>query len=264
MKHILVPIGSTENSKNTLQYAINFAYEVGAKVFVMRAYKILSKAGAFVNADATMQRETNLYLRSMVTNCDTKNIDIKIITAKGNVLESITAINRELGIDLIVIGPKSNSIKEDVYLGNTSGSVLKKTEIPVLIVPNGYNFKPIKTILTAFKSGIVNNEAVLYPLQEILSAFETKTNLLFVKTSNYKEEDLVIHPKLDSIKEDILVTENATTFQGILANFNSFNPDMLCVFKRKTGFFQKLWKKNTILKKEFYCNIPLLVLQGKM
>ena len=61
MKHILVPIGSTENSINTLQYAINFAEAINAKVFVMRAYKVLTKAEAFVNADDTMQRETNLY-----------------------------------------------------------------------------------------------------------------------------------------------------------------------------------------------------------
>ena len=35
MKHILVPIGSTENAKNILQYAIDFATEINAKVFVL-------------------------------------------------------------------------------------------------------------------------------------------------------------------------------------------------------------------------------------
>jgi len=59
MKNILVPIGSTDNSINTLQYAIDFAETISAKVFVMRAYKVLTKAGAFVTADDTMQRENN-------------------------------------------------------------------------------------------------------------------------------------------------------------------------------------------------------------
>ena len=49
MNHILVPIGSKENASNTLQYAIDFAKEIGAKVFVFRAYKVLSKAGTFIN-----------------------------------------------------------------------------------------------------------------------------------------------------------------------------------------------------------------------
>lgn len=264
MKHILVPIGSTENSINTLQYAINFAEAINAKVFVMRAYKILTKAGAFVNADDTMQRETNLYLRAMINSVDRKNVAIKMITAKGDVLESITAIDRELGMDLIIMGPKSNSIKEEVFLGNTSGSVLKQTNIPMLIVPDGYQFSPIKSVLTAFKSGIMNKENVLSPLNKILKTFKASSNLLLVKTPNYTEDDLVLDSNLGEIKNELTVTENATTFQGVLEHFQSHNPDLLCVFRRNRGFFQKLWEKNTILKKEFHCNIPLLVLRGKL
>ncbi len=264
MKHILVPIGSTENSINTLQYAINFAEAINAKVFVMRAYKILTKAGAFVNADDTMQRETNLYLRAMINSVDRKNVAIKMITAKGDVLESITAIDRELGMDLIIMGPKSNSIKEEVFLGNTSGSVLKQTNIPMLIVPDGYQFSPIKSVLTAFKSGIMNKENVLNPLNKILKTFKASSNLLLVKTPNYTEEDLVLDSNLGEIKNELTVTENATTFQGVLEHFQSHNPDLLCVFRRNRGFFQKLWEKNTILKKEFHCNIPVLVLRGKL
>ncbi|CAL2103830.1 Universal stress protein UspA [Tenacibaculum sp. 190130A14a] len=264
MKHILVPIGSTENSINTLQYAVNFADAVGAKVFVMRAYKILSKAGAFVNADDTMQRETNLYLRTMVNAIDRKNVEIKLITAKGDVLESITSIDRELGVDLIIMGPKSNSIKEEVFLGNTSGSVLKQTNIPMLVIPEGYQFTPVKKVLTAFKSGIINQENVLSPLQLILDKFDASTNLLLVKTPNYTDADLVLNKELEAVKSELTVTENATTFQGVLEHFQSNNPDMLCVFRRKRGFFQKLWEKNTILKQEFHCSVPLLVLRGKL
>ncbi len=264
MKNILVPIGSTENSINTLQYAINFAEATNAKVFVMRAYKVLTKAGAFVNADDTMQRETNLYLRAMINSVDRKNVAIKMITAKGDVLESITAIDRELGMDLIIMGPKSNSIKEEVFLGNTSGSVLKQTNIPMLIVPDGYKFSPIKSVLTAFKSGIMNKENVLSPLNKILKTFNASSNLLLVKTPNYTEEDLVLDSNLGEIKNELTVTENATTFQGVLEHFQSHNPDLLCVFRRNRGFFQKLWEKNTILKQEFHCSVPLLVLRGKL
>lgn len=263
MKHILVPIGSTENSKSTLQYAIDFAKELDAKVFVMRAYQILSKAGSFVNADATMQRETNLYLRTMVESCDTKSVDVKLITAKGNVLDSINSINRELGVDLIILGPKSNSIKDEVFLGKTSGGIVKQTEIPMLIVPEGYKYISIRRILTAFKSGVINTKNVLVPLEKVITKFVATSSLLLVKTPNYTAEDLVLDAKLEAIKDDLITSENATTFQGVLENIKILEPDLLCVFRRKRGFFKKLWESNTILKKEFYCNVPLLVLSGK-
>jgi len=43
MKHILVPIGSTENAQNTLQYAIDFATEINAKVFVLELIVLIQK-----------------------------------------------------------------------------------------------------------------------------------------------------------------------------------------------------------------------------
>lgn len=51
MKHILVPIGTSKNATNTLQYAIDFATEFNAKVFVFRAFNIIGKAGTIINVD---------------------------------------------------------------------------------------------------------------------------------------------------------------------------------------------------------------------
>ena len=264
MKHILVPIGSTENAGNTLQYAIDLAQEVTAKVFVLRAYKAQTKAGTIKNVDKFLERESNLYLRSVINSVNVKDVDVKLISAKGNVVESITSVNKELGLDLIVIGPKSNSIKNEVFLGGTAGSILKKANVPMLVVPDAYTFKPFTTVLTAFKSGIVNKEGVLNPLQELVKKFNPKVNLLLVKTPGHTDEDLVLDKNLEALKSSLTITENATTFQGVLERFQSHNPDLLCVFRRNRGFFKKLWEKNTILKKEFHCNVPLLVLRGKM
>ena len=263
MNHILVPIGSKENASNTLQYAIDFAKEIGAKVFVFRAYKVLSKAGTFININDILERETNLYIQTMISAVATKGVDVKMISAKGGTVESINSVHEELGIDLIVVGPRSNSIKEEVFLGSTSGSIVKQTEIPVLIVPEHYKFSPFKVALTAFKSGILEQQDVLTPLQEIKILFKTKINLLLVKTPEYKEEDLVVDASLKALQNTFSTSENVTTFQGVLEHFQSNNPDLLCVFRRKKGFFQKLWEKNTVLKSEFHCSIPLLILSGR-
>ena len=262
MKNILVPIGSSENSMNTLQYAINFASEINATVYVLRAYNVLPKAGTIINVDGILERESNLYMRSVINSVDRKGLEIQLISAKGNVVDSIASVQKEIGIDLIVMGPKSNSIKEEVFLGSTSGSVVKKSNIPVLIVPEAYDFKPFNSVLTAFKTGIVNDEEALYPLQFVKNKFNPVINLLLVKTPNYTDEDLVLNPALDVLKSSLTITENATTFQGVLEHFQSSKPDVLCVFRRNRGFFSKLWEKNTVLKKEFHCNVPLLILNG--
>jgi nucleotide-binding universal stress UspA family protein len=263
MKNILVPIGSSENAVNTLQYAIDFANDIDAAIFVLRAYKVQSKAGTMIDVNAILERESNLYMRSVINSVDRKGKDIQLISAKGNVVDSINSLNKKISVDLIVMGPKSNSIKEEVFLGSTSGSVVKQSNIPVLVVPESYQYKPVESILTAFKTGIVNKKDALEPLSFLKNKFNPVVNLLLVKTPNHVDEDLVLDSLLESIKSSLTITENATTFQGVLERFQSHNPDMLCVFRRKRGFFKKLWEKNTILKKEFHCSIPLLVLSGK-
>ena len=264
MKHILVPIGSTENASNTLQYAIDIATIIEATIFVFRAYNFQTKAGTIINIDSIIERETNLYMRSVVNSVDRKNIEIKLISAKGSVLDTIDSIDNEIGIDIIIVGPKSNSIKEELFLGRTTGSILKRTQIPVLIIPNGYAFQPFTSILTAFKSGIVNKRKTLKPLQHFAQIFNAKVNLLMVKTPSHSDEDMVLDPDLDALKSTLTITESATTYQGVLENIKEQNPDLLCVFRRKRGFFKKLWEKNVILKEEFNCNVPVLILRGKL
>ena len=263
MQNILVPIGFTENAKNTLQYAIDFASETNANVFVFRAYSAQSKMGTMINVDNIIERETNLYLRTMVNSVDKKNVEIKLISAKGSVADSILAIDDELGIDLIIVGAKSNSIREEIFLGKTAGSIVKQTDVPVLTVPEDYKFTPIKNILLAFKSGVLKSKTALNPLQFIIKKFDAQVNLLLVKTPNYEQEDLILHKDLEKLQASLTITENATTFQGVLEHIKIHNPDMLCVFRRRRGFFKKLWEKNTILKEEFYTNVPLLILKGK-
>lgn len=263
MKNILVPIGSTETAQNTLQYAIDFAADINAKVFVFRAYKAKSKAGTMINVDAIIERETNLYLRTMVNAVDRKNVDVKLISAKGNVIESVESIDEELGIDLIIVNTKSNSIKEEIFLGSTAGSLVKKTNIPVLSVPPRYKYERIQNVLLAFKSGIVNSKTALNPLQSIAKKFSPLVNLLLVKTASFTEKDLVLNQGLTELQTSFTITENATTFQGVLEHFQTHEPDLLCVFRRKRGFFTKLWEKNTVLKQEFHTSRPLLILKGE-
>ena len=263
MKNILVPIGFTESAKETLQYAIDFADKMNANIFVFRAYSAVSKAGTIINIDSIIARETNLYLRTMVESVNTKNVTVKLIAAKGSVVDSVESIDNEIGIDLVIVGTKSNSIKEELFLGRTAGSIVKQTDISVLAIPENYTFSPINSVLMAFKSGIVKSKTALKPLQFIVEKYTSKVNLLLVKTPSYKEEDLILHKDLEKMKSTLTITENATTFQGVLEHKQMHKPDMLCVFTRKRGFFKKLWEKNTVLKEEFSTAVPLLILKGK-
>ena len=262
MKNLLVPIAASTHVETTLQYAIDFAEHFKSKVYVLGDYNIVSRAGSMININEKLERDTKAYLSEIISKVDTKNIELSTITAKGSLTDILEDVTKELDIDLVFI--ESNStIKSDVFLDNNSGSIIKQTEIPSLIVPCNYKFSKPSTALVAFKSGILRRKKVLNPLKALKKKFDLKTNLLLVKTPKHKNVDLEVNPKLAALGT-VTTTENATTFQGVLEHFHQNEPDLLCVFRRKRGFFTKLWEKNIILKEEFHCNIPVLVLIGKL
>lgn len=263
MKNILVPIGTSPNSHETLQYAVDFAAEFSAKIFVMEVFSVAVGVGSMANIGEKIAKGVKEHLREVIDKVDAKNADIKIATYKGDLTKGLEEIDKEMGIDLIIMAPRSNDIKEGIYLGPATGAIIKKTNIPALIVPKGTTFKPFQKILTAFGSGVIKRERALEPLQNMQKKFKSNVNLLLVKNPGYTKDDLKINTALMNISSNVTITEHANTYLGVLEHFQSHQPDLLCVFRRKRGFFKNLWEKNIIPKSEFSSRIPVLVLRVK-
>lgn len=262
MKNILVPVGSSKNAQSHLQYAIDFAKVFKARVFVVQVYNVFTKAGTMIKVDEIIERESAAFLNDLVSKVDTKGVDVVVKTLKGDLVDTLELACKAADVDLVLVEPRTNSISDEVYLGKTSGRIIKQMQVPALIVPEGYLFSEPSNILMAIKSATIKKKGALKPLKAIKSKFKASVDLLLVKTPYHKSGDFDVNKDLAGVIRNTTKTENATTFQGVLEHFHGHNPDMLCVVRRKRGFFTKIWEKNTILKKDFHSSIPVLVLSG--
>jgi hypothetical protein len=84
-----------------------------------------------------------------------------------------------------------------------------------------------------------------------------------VKVPGFANRNHPLNDELMQRSDQMLFSENATVYQGVLEHFQANKPDMLVVFKRERGFFEKLWETDFVFKKDFYCTIPLLILKNK-
>lgn len=126
MKHILVPIGTSPEIHKFLQYAVDFALDFQSQILVMEAFNAPSAPGTLVNISEKVAAQSKAHLQEVISQVDAKGISIKIATYNGSVVEGIKAIDKELGIDLIIMAPRTNDIKDVYYLGPTSGSIIKE------------------------------------------------------------------------------------------------------------------------------------------
>src|SRR5690606_8582892 len=171
MKNILVPVGSSKNAVSHLQYAVDFAEAFGAKLYVVQVYNVYTKAGTMIKIDHILEEDTLDYLNDVVSKVNKKNVEIVVKALKGKLVDTLEMACEAADIDLILIEPRTYSEDDDLFLGKTSGKIVKQTSIPTLIVPEGCVFKPIENILMAIKSAIIKKEGVLSPLQAIKNNF---------------------------------------------------------------------------------------------
>lgn len=262
MKNILVPVGSSKNAVSHLQYAVDFAKAFDARLFIVQVYNVYTKAGTMIKIDQILEKESMSFLQEKVSHLDTKGVEIITRVLKGKLIDTLELACKSADIDLVLVEPRTNSIKDEVFLGKTSGKIIKQMNVPALIVPEGYTFEEPKAILMAVKSAFIKKVSVLNPIQAIKANFGSIVSLLLVKTPYYKDTDFQVNTELSSLANEVTKTDGATTFQGMLKYLEPNNPDMICVVRRKRGFFTKKWEKNIILKKDFYVKKPVLVLSG--
>jgi nucleotide-binding universal stress UspA family protein len=262
MKNILVPIGSNKTAVNTLQYAVDFALETKAKIYVIHVFGVSKAASSMKNIDVVLEQDSEQELKEILAKVDRKGVELISKSIKGNVIDSIERVAKQLNIGLIISSAKSISVDDEIYLGKIAGGLIKKTNIPVLVIPKKYQFKKVSKIMMAIKSGILISPVVLDPLKIVLKRFDASLDLIRVITPDAKVKDSELNKELKGLATSFRSTENATVFQGVLEHIHEFSPDMLCVIRRKRGFFSRLWENEVVYKKDFESRLPLLVLKG--
>lgn len=263
MKNLLVPIGSNENARSMLQYAIEFARELDCKIYLIHVYSSSKVSGSFRSVDDIIERDSREILREHLESVDSEGVEIITSTLKGHSeSDTLKQLIKLLHIDMIIASTKNDRADESIFIGKTTGNIIKDTEVPVLILPADAEFKPLHKILMTIKSGSIKSLSTLDVLISIQKHFDSKINLLQVKTPKLDSTDLELNKTLENLVANRIQTRNATVFQGVLEHLHDEKPDMLCVIRRKRGFFKKLWQEDRIKKIDFDSNIPLLVLKG--
>jgi nucleotide-binding universal stress UspA family protein len=254
MKTFLVPISSLKEKMSTIIYAIDFAKTVGAEMIY----------GIQLN-----EIQEDDHLEELVAHAKKQEIDINFrpLPTDENIIDYVKSFSKDFNIDLVIASARTPKTNEKLFLDNLSGSIVRKTDLPVLLIPENYKFTTIKTVLTAIKSGVVKMEGALKPLEMVLESFDARMTLLQVKTPTFLPEDLMFDKDLAAVTSKYYSSENATLFQGVLEYIHVVEPEMICVFRRKRGFFKQLWDNaihdNGVSKSDFESRMPLLVLKGE-
>lgn len=228
---ILVPFDFSEASINALEYAVSF---VGPN-------RLMDILALYVSAMPTVESEKHT-LKADFTKIaksfkkKTKNPPV-FITAEGEVIETILAVQEEHKTQLVLMGTMGDK-STDEAITNTSRLVLE-ANCPVISVPFGCSIKEPKDIALVMGNEKIDDKEVLKTLLDVARTFNARVHVLTIyKESVYAEESVVdstenlLEYYLEHFYVEHAFSKNQDVEEGILDYINKKSIDLLAILPR--------------------------------
>jgi nucleotide-binding universal stress UspA family protein len=172
---------------------------------------------------------------------------------------------QETKADMIVMGRKNRS---DKLFGSTVFPTIRKSKIPVLIVPESVDFLVYQHIILATDFDQSNNESCLVPLFDLLKRFHAELHVLHVqKQEEEPVADMVGQEQLGRILSPYSYSYDEITDSEIehgIQDFIEGHPaDLLVVIAHDHSFLSRLFGKDHAKAISRHTSLPLLVLEDK-
>lgn len=132
---ILVPTDFTENSDHAFRHAVILARQYNAKIYLLHVLTELEITNR-EKAHTVFKQDLEDFARKELKN-HPEDIShfVEPMTAAGNPVHRILETADSLDADIIIMGTHGKGAIDHALLGSISEKVLKKSRVPVFVVP---------------------------------------------------------------------------------------------------------------------------------
>jgi nucleotide-binding universal stress UspA family protein len=144
-RRILLPVDGSENSEQTIDYALRIAEKEKAELIILHvsdSKRFTSLPDQSFENDEQVDAETEgnkivNRVRSLIEEKEAYSEDIRIstITVDGHPSETILKVATIKEADMIVIATSGKHMINRFLLGSVTEKIIRQSKIPVLVVP---------------------------------------------------------------------------------------------------------------------------------
>ncbi len=142
LKRILFPTDFSDFSKYAASFAVSFACDYGARLYVLHVAEflhdlpegLLSNAPSLDSIHEKAEQSARLELESASSPETLEKLDFEFACVKGKPFFEIVSYARDREIDMIVMGTHGRTALEAAMLGSTAEKVVRKAPCPVFTV----------------------------------------------------------------------------------------------------------------------------------
>jgi nucleotide-binding universal stress UspA family protein len=268
MKNILVTTDFSAASKNATEYAAALAQDFKAKLILVNVIvpPIVIEdisASAYMMTEAELLERDKELLKKEIEKIS-KKFDVKVdgFIREGSPTEIIRELAKAKHADLIVMGMKGKGKSNSIF-GSTTNMVMRKSTIPVFVIPEKTIFKPIHRITFASEFDIKKEDYSI--IEELAEKYNSSIQIVNVQKN---EETMSVENAIGKMEANLSfvkldhhfnTVENKSVEKGI-HEFLETNPsDILAMVAHKHSFFKRVFGIVHTKEMSFQTRIPLLV-----
>jgi nucleotide-binding universal stress UspA family protein len=274
MKNILVTIDFSKASLNAANYAVSFAQSLGANLHLLNVIPppvIIddSVLASILITQAELLERNERSMKEEVKSLSKKaNMDIKGLVVEGFPSDIISEIAHDIKADLIIMGMKGKG-RSNSFFGSTATAVIRKSDFPVLVIPEKGDYQPIHSI--TFASDF--DPAVESESYNALIKIAQKLSIV-VYILNVQKKDCLLGAErtIGKMKTSLAFSNLHPQFHSVyernveegINKFIEKNPtDILAMVAHPHNLFERMFGTVHTKKMSYETRIPLLVLQNK-
>lgn len=278
MKNILFPTDFSPNAHNALNFAVEIARKVNGNLILFHAYSVQlidpnMPAEIYLSAYQEEEKSAKESLEELSKKIIGLNKDdtgkslftTEAIVTQGLVVDEVLSIINDYKIDIVVMGTHGSGGITELILGSNTASIIEKSLVPVLAIPQNAVYNGINNIVYAYDD-IQSGLPSFHRLLEFAEIYNAEITLLHIiesiantielnKTEFQKIKNAVSYDKirLELVKEEDVL-------EGINDYVNSHSIDVLAMSIRKRTLLDKIFNRSLTKKMAYHTKIPLLAL----
>ena len=267
MKKILVSTDFSKTGNNAVKYAVNLARICNAEAVIYNVYDIYTPVTIYDTIPIpyidyrkhSYNKLRNLQLRMKKLYPE---VVVSIAHNEGEPLRQILAYTEKTRPDVLIVGANSANVVERL-IGSTTSGLISKSEIPILAIPAGVRFKPLKKILFAYDLEKISSgtKEWLGKLSSIYSCgidvLSLVENMDFFEVRMEEEENKIIKA-LEGINPEIYFAEAKDFSYGIETFAKKHKAGLLVTQHRNHNFLYRLMEGSTTKSLSFELQVPMM------
>lgn len=275
MKRFLCPIDFSEAANNAIQYAANLAKYTEAELVllhILEAPTLQDMADISSGFAPTVDAREKVALEKLNQYAKVVNEEFAIkchVRVKEDSSNVENALKREIEADkyeMVIMGTNGADELSQYYFGTNSYKVARKIDRPLLIVPHGYTFSPLKRIIYAMDYEREDIK-IIRQLLDFTKPFNPHMTVLHVS-----EQPTAISQQVFCAFKDLLEDElhsdpqicfsrivNSDVISSIDDYMHKHHGNLLVLLTRQYNFAERLFHKSSTKNLSFIATYPILV-----